>query len=445
MQVLAACMVNQGNQGMLRTLAPVAALLLSVAFLLMGSGLQNTLTPVRAGIESFSPLSIGGLGAGYYFGFVLGCLAGPWMVQRAGHIRTFAAMVSTASAVALAHPLLIDVAAWVALRVITGFCLACLFMIIESWLNETATNETRGMIFSVYLVVNLSVVTIGQLMLMLDDPADFALFTLASILLSLAVVPLSMTRSVQPNPPTVVRLRLMHLYRLSPVGVVGAFAVGVGNGAFWMVGPVVGATLGSGSDSAAIFMAVGAIAGAVGQWPLGLASDRMDRRRVIVFAAICGALVGFALFLFAEIPETLRLAMVFGYGLFAIPLYALAAAHMNDMIEHDGFVEAASGLLLIFSIGSVLGPMLASAAIGALGPLALFAFTATIHVLLAIFTLYRMRRSEPAIEADRGAFSEAAMLAQTIATVDPMGIPEDVATDQPAQGGVAPTDYRTKA
>jgi len=410
---------------MSKTLGPVAALLLSVALLLMGSGLQNTLTPVRAGIENFSALSVGGLGAGYYGGFVLGCLAGPWLVRRAGHIRTFAAMVAIASAAALIHPLFVDVTVWVAMRVVTGFCLAGLFMIIESWLNEKATNETRGLIFSVYLVINLSVVTIGQLMMMLDDPANFALFTLASILVSLAAVPLSMTRSEQPTPPSVVRLRLVRLFRLSPVGVVGAFVVGMSNGAFWMLGPVFASKLGAGGDSAAIFMACGAVAGALGQWPLGRASDRMDRRRLIVLACGLGAAAGVCMWTFGGGSETIRLACIFAYGMFAIPLYALVAAHMNDMVEADGFVEAASGLLLTFSIGAVLGPILGSAAMDLFGTLALFAFTALAHLVLAMFTLLRMRVRDAASEEERGDFTDAIMQAQTVAQVDPLETPDD--------------------
>src|SRR3546814_2593254 len=90
-------------------------------------------------------------------------------------------------------------------------------MIIESWLNEKSTNETRGFVFSLYTIINLTVMTIGQLMLGLDQPGDFPLFMLASILVSLATVPIALTRAQAPAPIRSVKIRLLHLYRLSPV------------------------------------------------------------------------------------------------------------------------------------------------------------------------------------------------------------------------------------
>ena len=274
---------------MFSALTPVAALLLSVAFLLMGSGLQNTLTPIRAEIEGFEAMALGALGAAYYFGFVIGCVVAPVKVKRAGHIRSFVAMVSIGSSVALIHPIIIDPWVWIVLRLFTGFCLAGLFMIIESWLNEKASNESRGVIFSTYLGINLSVITVGQLLITADDPRSFSLFALASILVSLAAVPLALTRSQEPAPPNIVKLRILRLYKMSPVGLVGSFSVGLSNGAFWTLGPVYGAVSGGGAEGAAIFMAVGAIAGAAGQWPLGRLSDRMDRRIIIMAACLLAA------------------------------------------------------------------------------------------------------------------------------------------------------------
>lgn len=413
---------------MIRALAPVAALLLSAAFLLMGNGLQSTLAPLRANVEAFSPIALGLLGAGYYAGFALGCVAGPMLVRRAGHIRAFAAMVAIASSAALAHPLFLDEWVWTGLRVITGFCLATLFMVIESWLNEKATNETRGLVFSTYIVINLSVVTVGQLMVTLDDVRAFSLFTLASILVSLAAVPLAMTRSAQPDPPEAVRLRLLRLYRLSPVGVVGVFAVGLSNGAFWSLGPVFAQGQGDGATAAAIFMSIGAIAGAVGQWPLGRASDKTDRRYVIAFTALGAAAAGIAMWALDTGETHVRLACVWAFGMFALPMYAVTAAHMNDKIEDGGFVEAAGGLLLTFSAGAIIGPIAASAAMSTLGENSLFLFTAAVHVCLIAFTLARIRMTPRPDADERGDFAEAAVQAQTVAPLEET--PEEPAVDE---------------
>ncbi len=403
---------------MFSALAPVAALLLSVAFLLMGSGLQNTLVPVRAEIEGFQALVLGGLGAAYYFGFMIGCIAAPLIVQRAGHIRSFVAMVSIGSSVALVHPIFVEPWTWIGLRIITGFCLAGLFMIIESWLNEQATNESRGVIFSTYLGINLSVITIGQLLITIDDPEAFSLFALASILVSLAAVPLSLTRSQEPVAPNRVKLRILRLYRMSPVGLVGSFSVGLSNGAFWTLGPVFAAVSGDGAESAAVFMAVGALAGAAGQWPIGRLSDRMDRRIIIMIACLLAAIADLLMAIFGSDDPTFRLICVAGFGVFALPIYALAAAHMNDMVTDSGFVEAAGGLLLTFSIGAVLGPLAASAAISVMGPAGLFSVIAAVHLSMTVFVASRMRIRRAKPNDERGDFTEAALAAQTVAAVE---------------------------
>ena len=161
------------------TLMPIAALWTSAAILLMGNGLQSTLLPLRAEIDTFSTFSIGILGSTYYIGFAAGCIWAPHLVRRVGHIRVFTAMVAIASVAPLVHSIWSSEGLWWLVRAATGFCLAALFMIIESWLNEKATNENRGVVFSIYTIISLTVVTLGQLMINVSEPGSFILFSLA--------------------------------------------------------------------------------------------------------------------------------------------------------------------------------------------------------------------------------------------------------------------------
>lgn len=403
---------------MTKAFAPITALLLSVALLLMGNGLQGTLLPVRANIEAFSAIDIGILGSSYFVGFAGGCLYGPRLIRRAGHIRAFTALVAIASCVVLLHSLFLNAYLWWALRAMTGFCFAVLYMIIESWLNEKSTNDTRGFVFSLYTIINLTVITIGQLMLGLDRPEGFPLFLLASILVSLAAVPVALTRAEAPAPVSSVRLRLKHLYQLSPVGVIGCLAVGLANGSFWALAPVFAQNKGANTWGVAIFMSTAVIAGALGQWPLGRLSDKMDRRRVIVGAA-CGAAIAGLLFTLWAPPGTVaQLALVFLFGLFAFPLYGLCVAHMNDYVEADGYVEAASGLLLVFALGAVIGPIVTSTLTRYFLPDALFAWTAGVHICIAAFALHRMTQRRPSPVDEHVAFTESLNYAQTVSTVD---------------------------
>lgn len=411
--------------------APITALLLSVALLLMGNGLQGTLLPLRANSEAFSGIEIGILGSSYFLGFMAGCLYGPRLIRRAGHIRAFAALVAVASCVVLVHALFLNPILWWGLRATTGFCFAALYMIIESWLNEKSTNENRGFIFSLYTIINLTVITIGQLMLGLASPKDFPLFLLASILVSLAAVPIALTRAEAPAPIQSVSIRLRHLYSLSPVGVVGCLVAGLATGPLWALGPVFAQGKGADTWGVAVFMSVAVMAGALGQWPLGRLSDKMDRRRVIIGAACGSATAGVIFVLWSPSWSMQLLALVFLFGLFTFPLYGLCVAHTNDHVEPDGYVEAASGLLLVLAIGAVVGPIATSVLTRFFGLDTLFGLTAAFQLCLAAFALHRMGQRAAAPEEEQVTFAESLNLAQTVSTIDPSADEEDAAKSTP--------------
>ena len=202
---------------MLASLLPIVSLLSGVALLLVGHGVLMLALPLRGEVEGFDPVALGGLGAAYYGGFVVGCLHGPRLVRRAGHIRTVAAVVSGVSAAAALYPLAVSVPAWIVLRFVFGYGLAAFYLVIEAWLNDRATNTTRGMIMSAYIMVNHVALTAGQMLLLTFPVEGFQLFVLGSVLISLAVIPVAMTRQAQPAPVTDVRFRPGRLWRASPV------------------------------------------------------------------------------------------------------------------------------------------------------------------------------------------------------------------------------------
>lgn len=244
-------------------LAPVAALLVGVAILLTGQGLQGTLLPVRASLEAFSTVSIGVIGAAYFLGFTLGCLQGGELVKRVGHIRVFAAMTALASATPLLHGLVLSPWTWSFLRLITGFCFAVLYVVIESWLNERSTNENRGVVFSTYVMITLTVLAAGQMMTLLYDPLDMALFAIASVLVSIAAIPVVLSVTPSPEQPHSVELNLKRLFKISPSGTAGCLATGFANRSFWSLAPVFTAAYSGDPSLAAWFMSSAVIGGAL--------------------------------------------------------------------------------------------------------------------------------------------------------------------------------------
>ncbi|MEO1252533.1 MAG: MFS transporter [Pseudomonadota bacterium] len=380
---------------MTSTVRAIAALLLSAAILLAGNGLQSTLISLRANLEGFSLAAVGLLMSAYFAGFISGCVLVPRIVARAGHIRAFAALSAIAAASALIFPLSVDFLLWAVLRAITGFCFAGLYMIVESWINERAVNENRGKVLSIYRIVDLAAITGGQFLLTVADPASFQLFSLVAILISLAIVPVSLTRSRAPQPLVKTTLDVAKLMRVSPLAVAGCFAIGLASGAFWGVGPVFVQALGYDTAMVAAFLSAAIIAGALAQWPLGLLSDMIDRRRVLVGVAMAAAASGVFLFMLAATSQVVLLIGAGLYGFFAMPMFGLSAAHANDHAERDEFVAVSGGLLLVFGLGSVVGPAVAPAIMSAAGPSALFAYTALVHSALFVFGVYRMTRRGP--------------------------------------------------
>jgi len=376
-----------------------------MAILLTGQGLQNTLLPIRADIEAYSPLAIGGMGSAYFLGFLLGCVLGPYLVRRVGHIRTFAALAATASAAPLMHAVIVEPITWALLRMITGFCFAGLYMVIESWLNERATATTRGGILATYNIVNLTALMGGQAILAFMNPENFAVFAVASILLSIALVPVSLTTTSQPAPIESVRLDVKRLWDVSPVGVSAALAVGLANSAFWTLGPVFAGEQGFDVPGTALFISVVIIGGALLQWPLGRLSDHMDRRQVVLAGFAIAGLAGLYLFLAgsgmlgggmrSHIPI---LVGGFFFGAFAMPTYAVAVAHLNDRLQENEFVTAAGGLLLVYGVGSMAGPMIAAIVSQVVGIAGIFAYTFAIHLATTTFVAFRIgvvRRGAP--------------------------------------------------
>jgi len=380
----------------------IATLLLGTGILFLGNGLIVTLLPLRAKLEGFSLPIIGALGTVYFGGFVVGCLLGPRIVKSVGHVRCFAGFAALVAAGILLYPLWLSPVGWLILRAATGLCSAILFMVIESWLNEQSSNEVRGAVLSLYIIVTNIVTIGGQLLINIAAPEDAALFSLAAMLACLAIVPLALTATASPKPIPQARLRIKRLFLVSPSAFLGCFAVGLVEGAFWSFAPVFGQLKGLSVVEITVFMAAFTLGGTLSQWPVGRISDRIDRRLMIAACAFASVGTGLALAFepFSGMPALLSLAVLHGGAM--LPLYALCLAHACDYAPSEEMVETSSGLLLVYAGGAVLGPLATGPLMEVFGPGALFL---TIAVLLGVLALYFLYRSgkRPIVEDEERA------------------------------------------
>ncbi len=386
----------------MHAIASVFTLLIGVAIILSGIGLLGTLLGVRGQLEGFSPTVLGLVMSGYFGGFVIGTLWIPRLIRQVGHIRVFATLASLASIATLLHGLYVTPMLWFVLRLASGVCVVGLYIAIESWLNERASNEERGSVFSAYMTTTLIGLGVGQVLLMAGQADNLELFALASVLLSLGLVPVAMTEVKEPAIVEAGRLGLRKLYSISPLGVVACIFAGLGSGAFWGLGPVFASAIGLDKGGIAMFMSLTILGGIVMLWPVGRFSDSHERRKVLAWACALASVGALAAAVAVGHGFVWVMLGGFAYGSFAFSMYSLAAAHTIDHLDRSHVLEVTSTLQLLWAVGAIIGPILAGILMQRLGPETLMMFVAASALIPAVFARYRMAVSESVPLEDQG-------------------------------------------
>ncbi len=369
----------------------VASLLSSYGLLMVANAMFGTLLGLRSKIEGFSTEVTGIIMAGFFIGMLLGAFYAVRIVASAGHIRSFAAFASVMSVAVLAHVLIIDPVAWFILRAITGFCMAGMVMIVESWLNERSTNATRGRVLSLYMITNYLGAGSGQFLITVANPDSFQLFSVASIIFSIALVPILLTRATVPKPSAPERMKFRELVKISPVGVAGTLVSGLTNSAINSMGPIFAATIGLSLGQISTFMATILLGGMLLQFPVGRLSDLFDRRTILIISALATALVSGGIIWAAEEHYILSLfAFCIIYGGFCYTIYPMSSAQVNDLADQDRLVQVSAGLLLAYGTGASIGPIVASQIMGQVGPNGLFYYVISCTLFLVVLTIIRV-------------------------------------------------------
>lgn len=376
---------------MLSAFSSTRSLLLAIFMLMAGSGFMASLLGVRLERAGSSALTVGIVGTAYFVGLVLGSTRAGMVVARVGHIRAFAAFVSLFSASTLSYALVQDPLLWTALRLIDGLCIAGVYVCLESWLNERAEAGSRGTVLAAYMIALYIGQAGSQFLLNIDGAAASLPFVAASILISLSAIPVALTRIDAPPLTSAAPLPIGALYRISPLGAGGAAITGAMLGAFYALGAVYARRLGMELSQIAVFMSTVILGGVALQWPLGLLSDRFDRRQVIVLAFAGASAAGLAVALIgAPGPALLACGALFGGLSFA--LYPLCVAHANDHLAPEQRVAASGGLVLIYSMGAAAGPFAAGSIMTAVGAQGLFLFIAACAGIAFLLGIWRQHR-----------------------------------------------------
>jgi len=376
------------------------ALFLGMGFIMLAHGYQGSLLGVRAVQEDFGLVATGFMMSGYYVGYFIGAKTIPGFILRVGHIRVFAAFASIASIVILLHSVLIHPSTWFILRVVTGISMVSIYTIAESWLNDRSSNKNRGSVLSIYMIVLYGSMGIGMFFLNFSKPENFQPFILVSLFMSLALIPILLTKRKAPTFKKISSMSLRELYKVSPLGMVGSLFYGTAQSALFSLLAVYAASMNFTIFEISLVTFLLAISGAVAQFPIGKLSDKFDRRLVIVYStfgaaffALCAIVASNQMYL----PDNLATSKTWFYiflilfSFCSLPMFAIIFAHTNDFIPKEKFVAAGAGLQFAFGLGAISGPFLCSVFMNVIGSNGYFVFLIIFHSIIGIFAIHRMR------------------------------------------------------
>ena len=383
------------------------ALFTGYGILMIAHGLQGNLLGVRSVIEEFNFIATGTMMSGYFIGYFIGANMVPKLVNKVGHIRVFAAFASMASLSILIHAVFVNPFIWTLGRFLTGFSIVGIFIVVESWLNDRANNRTRGQVLSTYMFITMMGLALGALLLNFSSPERYEPFILISLLLSIALIPILLTKRKPPKFKKIGAIKVKELYKISPFGTVGMFCTGFIHSSLFTLAAVYAATINFTVFEISLLLFLITISGGIFQWPIGYYSDRHDRRISIIGCAFFGALFCALLIISSGASlANMYLATTIGmdkimffvfvtlYAGMAIPMFTLNLAYVNDFIPKEKFVAAGGGLQIIFGLGAMGGPILCSVFMNTYGANGFFVYLFIFHMIIGLFGMYRMTRRE---------------------------------------------------
>lgn len=418
------------------------ALLLGLMLLMVGNGLQGTLLGVRGAMEGFSTYEMSIVMAAYFVGFLGGSRMAPEMIRRVGHVRVFAALGSFISAVLILFPVLAEPWAWTVGRMIIGFCFSGVYVVAESWLNNAATNETRGQALSLYMITMMVGIIIAQGLLLVADPSGFVLFVIPSVLVSIAFAPILLSINPTPAFESTAPMSLRGLVNVSPLGAVGMLLLGGVYAAQYGMAAVYGSNAGLSLPEISLFIAMFYVGATVAQYPLGWLSDRMDRRLLILLVSATGGLAALLAMLLGGNYVILLIA-AFVIGGTANPLYSLLIAYTTDFLQPKDMAAASSGLVFTNGLGAIAGPVVTGWTMSTFGAQGYFLLIALLLVGLAVYAGYRMTQRRAPSHDDAGQYAPVSPSASPIA----VEIAQEVAIDaqEHAEASATNTEYDQKS
>lgn len=371
------------------TVAATWALFLGLALIMVGNGLQGPLLALRAEAEGFDLVVSGLIMAGYFVGFFAGSRYAEYAVTKVGHIRVFAGLASTASSTAIIHAVWVNPFSWVLLRMVFGLCMAGIYVVIESWLNDLATNKTRGRLLAVYMVVTMAGLSGGQMLVGLGSATGFTLFVVASVLVSVSLVPVTLSAASGPPLSVPEPMGLADLVDIVPTGAVTSFMNGLATGALLSLSALHASRAGLEGTALTIFITLPLFGAWMFQWPIGTISDKVSRRGVLAVVCLAGSTMS-ALLALVEPGSGASYVLMFFLGRTLFPMYSLSIAYTNDWLPPGKTMGASATLVRVNAGGAVLGPIIGATLMAVVAPSSLYWLISVSFGVVTTYVMYRI-------------------------------------------------------
>ncbi|MEQ8557538.1 MAG: MFS transporter [Henriciella sp.] len=387
-----------------------AALSVMIALSLQAAGASNA--------------ALGLVAAFYAGGFLTGAIASPKQITRIGHIRSFSFFAALAIIASLSFSLGVNIIGWSVLQAVIGASTSALLTAGDGWITDSAPANRRGAILGFYHVVAKLGAIAGPFAIVAgaSGPAGFMM---VAALFALTIMPISATRKAQPEISTGTPFGPTKILKYAPAAAFAALCAGAVNNAVAQLYPVYAQSVmpDGAAGFSANFNAALLVGAMVGLWPAGMISDRIDRRMVIAGTGIlaAGAALGLSLFSHTVAPA-LILVLAFVYGVGALAYYAVAVAHAADRARPDQATSMMAGILVIWGIGSIMGPIVAGLVMSTpLGAPGLFAFASASLALLAATMFTRTVNKAPVPDEEKEPFNATQTTSLALSELDPRG------------------------
>ncbi len=280
--------------------------------------------------------------------------------------------------------------AWFLLRISFHGAITVLFILSEFWINAAAPPARRGFILGIYATVLSLGFAAGPLLFSILGSIGPTPFIAGAVIIMLSTIPILLARRESPIISTLPGGPFVKFVVLVPTATAAVFVFGaVESGGFAMF-PVFSSRLGFGEVDGALLLTTIGLGNVLLQVPLGLVSDRIGDRRILLFACAAIGLVGCVLMPIVSGSWWLLAGVLFIWGGVVAGLYTVGLAHLGSRLQDGDLASANAAFVFCYAIGMLVGPQTIGATMDLVGTNGFALSLSIFFVFYVVITISRL-------------------------------------------------------